>query len=145
MKLTEIVAQDKELGAFLINTQKNKKSLLTGINERNLPLILLELLKQNNVLIIIEENENKAQRLVDNLAPILPEEKVQYFAVDSTLATQRATASPDELAQRIKALHLLLSGDSGIVVTTAQGLEYQLNPKDSYIRGNKLIKSWARI
>lgn len=140
MKLTEIVAQDKELGAFLINTQKNKKSLLTGINERNLPLILLELLKQNNVLIIIEENENKAQRLVDNLAPILPEEKVQYFAVDSTLATQRATASPDELAQRIKALHLLLSGDSGIVVTTAQGLEYQLNPKDSYIRGNKLIK-----
>lgn len=61
MKLTEIVAQDKELGAFLINTNKNNKSLLTGINERNLPLILLELLKQNNTLLIIEENENKAK------------------------------------------------------------------------------------
>lgn len=140
MKLTEIVAQDKELGAFLINTNKNNKSLLTGINERNLPLILLELLKQNNTLLIIEENENKAQRLVDNLAPLLPEEKVQYFAVDSTLATQRATASPDELAQRIKALHLLLSEENGIVVTTAQGLEYQLNSKDSYTKSNKLIK-----
>ncbi|KRL62564.1 transcription-repair coupling factor [Lactobacillus psittaci] len=132
MNLNEIIAQDQELGAFLVKTNKVEKSLLTGISESSLPLLVNQLVNQDKSLILVLENENKAEQVLDNLSGILDEEQVAYFPVDPTLATQKATASPDELSQRIKALTFLASGKSGIVITCLQGLQYELAPKEQY-------------
>ena len=132
MRLTEILDKDQDLNNFISKTKQVKNSLITGANAGAFSLLLKQITtKLAAPLILIEENESKAQNLYGELSAIMADETVQIFPVDATIATQTAVSSPDELSSRIQALNFLLSGKAGIVVTTPQGLQYKLtNPTD---------------
>ena len=129
MRLTDFISKDQDLTNFIQKTSQVKNSLITGANAGAFSLFLKQIVLQKKVpLLLIEENENKAQNLYNELSGIMDDGLVQYFSVDSTLATQNAVASPDELSNRLQSLNFLLTGKAGIVVTTPQGLQYKLSP-----------------
>lgn len=141
MKLTDIVAQDKKLSNFLDKTLKVKNSLLTGVNPGAFAMLLLQMLvKLKKPLLLVEESENKMQNIASALNAILPDKMVYTFPLDATIATQSAIASPDELGQRIDALNFLLTNKSGVVITTAQGLQYKLSKPELFTAGVKKLQ-----
>lgn len=141
MKITDIIAQDKDLSNFINKVPTVKNSLLTGTNSGALAILLLQVATQlNKPIILVEETESKAQSLAAQLAAIMPN-MVKTFPVDDSIATQSAIASPDELGQRVSALNFLLANKPGYVITTAQGLQFKLAPRNQYLNATKVFKS----
>lgn len=133
MRLTDLIEKDQDLTAFIAKAAQVKNSLITGANAGAFSLLLCQIvttLKQP--LILIEENENKAQKLYSELNAVMPDGTVQIFPLDATIATQTAISSPDELSSRIQTLNFLLSKQLGIVVTTPQGMQYELSQPEQY-------------
>lgn len=128
MKFNELISQDQALTDFLNDTKNKQNSLLTGVNSGALPVLIMQLVQTHHrPLLLVEENEHKAQNVYAALHEALADETVHLFSVDSTLATAGATASADELAARLDALRFLLAGQAGVVVTTPQGLQMKLS------------------
>ena len=133
MRLTNIIEKDHDLINFIANVSKVKNSLITGANAGAFDLLLCQIVKTlSKPLILLEENENKAQKIYTELDALMPEESVQIFPIDASIATQTAVTSPDELSSRIQALDFLLSQKPGIVVATPQGLQYKLSAPEKY-------------
>ncbi|PXY85015.1 transcription-repair coupling factor [Lactobacillus melliventris] len=133
MRLTNIIEKDHDLINFIANTSNTKNSLITGANAGAFDLLLCQIVETlQKPLVVLEENENKAQKLYSELNAIMPEDSVQIFPVDASIATQTAVTSPDELSSRIQALNFLLSQNQGIVITTPQGLQYKLSKPQEY-------------
>lgn len=133
MHLTNLIEKDQSLTDFIIKISKVKNSLITGANAGAFNLLLCQIVAYlDKPLILIEENENKAQKIFNELSRIMPDNSVQIFSLDATIATQSAVSSPDELSSRIQALNFLLSRKKGIVVTTPQGLQYKLSDPSDY-------------
>ena len=105
MNITELIKKDKELNNFIEKAPVEKRSLLTGVNSGAFVAVLMQMLKAwQQPLILVEDNEEKAQTLLDELGNLLPDDMVFGFPVDATIATQTAIASPDELSQRLQTL-----------------------------------------
>ncbi|KJY54618.1 Transcriptional repair coupling factor [Lactobacillus kullabergensis] len=133
MRLTNIIEKDHDLINFIANVSKVKNSLITGANAGAFDLLLCQIVKTlSKPLILLEENENKAQKIYTELDALMPEESVQIFPVDASIATQTAVTSPDELSSRIQAINFLLSQKPGIVVATPQALQYKLSAPEKY-------------
>ncbi|WP_278340745.1 hypothetical protein, partial [Lactobacillus acetotolerans] len=105
MRLTNFLQKDQDLNNFIEKTKRVKNSLITGANAGAFSLLVKQIVDQLNVpLILIEENENKAQKVYGELNEIMADGSVQLFPVDATIATQTAVSSPDELSARIQTL-----------------------------------------
>lgn len=144
MQISEILKKDQQLNNFIEQVPSSKKSLLTGVNEGAFSAVLNQLLLElHRPMILVEENEDKAQRIQSELSSILDDEIVHIFPVDSTIATQGAVASPDELSERLSALKFLLSNRPGVVVTTPQSLQYQLSAPEVFAKANRIFKVGA--
>ncbi|RMC38512.1 transcription-repair coupling factor [Lactobacillus sp. ESL0236] len=132
MRLTNLIEKDQELTNFIAKTVNVKNSLITGANAGAFSVLLCQLVSElDRPIILIEENENKVQKLYGELKQLMPDGRVQLFPLNATIATQAAVSSPDELSSRIQALNFLLTGEQGIVLTTPQGMQYKLsNPKE---------------
>ena len=96
-------------------------------------------------MILVEDSEEKAQTLLDELGNLLPDDMVFSFPVDATIATQTATASPDEVSQRLQALQFLTEKRAGIVVVTAQALQYKLSDPRDFIKTKQVFKPEAEF
>ena len=142
MRLTEIIAKDHDLTDFINRTTTVKNSLITGANAGAFDMLLCQIVMTlARPIILLEENENKAQKIYSELVQLLPEESVQIFPVDATIATQTAVTSPDELSSRIQALNFLLSAEKGVVVATPQALQYKLSAPTDYQAARREFKS----
>lgn len=142
MRLTEIIAKDHDLTDFINRTTTVKNSLITGANVGAFDMLLCQIVMTlARPIILLEENENKAQKIYSELVQLLPEESVQIFPVDATIATQTAVTSPDELSSRIQALNFLLSAEKGVVVATPQALQYKLSAPADYQAARREFKS----
>ena len=142
MRLTEIIAKDHDLTDFINSTTTVKNSLITGANAGAFDMLLCQIVMTlARPIILLEENENKAQKIYSELVQLLPEESVQIFPVDATIATQTAVTSPDELSSRIQALNFLLSAEKGVVVATPQALQYKLSAPADYQAARREFKS----
>lgn len=138
MRLTEILKKDQDLNNFIAKTKQVKNSLITGANAGAFSLLLKQIISELDApLILIEENESKAQNLYGELNSILEDDAGHYFPVDATIATQTAVSSPDELSSRIQSLNFLLSNKPGIVVTTPQGLQYKLSSPADFAKARR--------
>ncbi len=105
MNITELLNKDKDLNNFINKVPKEKRSLLTGVNSGAFSAVLMQMLSTwQRPLILVEDSEDKAQMLLDELGNLLPDNMVFSFPVDATIATQTAIASPDELSQRLQTL-----------------------------------------
>ena len=142
MRLTEIIAKDHDLTDFINRTTTVKNSLITGAIAGSFDMLLCQIVMTlARPIILLEENENKAQKIYSELVQLLPEESVQIFPVDATIATQTAVTSPDELSSRIQALNFLLSAEKGVVVATPQALQYKLSAPADYQAARREFKS----
>lgn len=140
MQVSEIIAEDKELDSFIQKAPTSSRSLLTGVNDGAFSAIVLQILRESNKpLILVEETEDKAQRLQSELSNLLNDEIVHIFPIDATIATQSAIASPDELSQRLSAVNFLQSKRPGIVITVPQGLQYKLSDPKVFSQSEKIF------
>ena len=72
MRLTEILDKDQDLNNFISKTKQVKNSLITGANAGAFSLLLKQITtKLAAPLILIEENESKAQNLYGELSAIM--------------------------------------------------------------------------
>lgn len=146
MNITELIKKDKELNNFIEKAPVEKRSLLTGVNSGAFAAVLMQMLKAwQQPLILVEDNEEKAQTLLDELGNLLPDDMVFGFPVDATIATQTAIASPDELSQRLQTLEFLAEKRAGIVVVTPQALQYKLSDPRDFTKAKKIFKSEAEF
>ena len=146
MNITELLSKDKELNTFIEQAPKEKRSLLTGVNSGAFAAVLMQMLKKlQQPMILVEDSEEKAQTLLDELGNLLPDDMVFSFPVDATIATQTATASPDEVSQRLQALQFLTEKRAGIVVVTAQALQYKLSDPRDFIKTKQVFKPEAEF
>ena len=146
MNITELIKKDKELNNFIEKAPVEKRSLLTGVNSGAFAAVLMQMLKAwQQPLILVEDNEEKAQTLLDELGNLLPDDMVFGFPVDATIATQTAIASPDELSQRLQTLEFLAEKRAGIVVVTPQALQYKLSDTRDFTKAKKIFKSEAEF
>ena len=91
MRLTNIIEKDHDLINFISNVSKVKNSLITGANAGAFDLLLCQIVKTlSKPLILLEENENKAQKIYTELDALMPEESVQIFPIHASIATQTA-------------------------------------------------------
>ncbi|MDN6028456.1 MAG: transcription-repair coupling factor [Lactobacillus sp.] len=133
MKLTDFLTTDQALVTFLSQLKQVKNSLLTGASAGAFSLLIKGLVALNeDPIMLVMPDENKAQTMYAVLNEVLATDQVQLFPVDATLAMQSAVSSPDFLSHRIQALNFLLSGQAGVVVTTPQGLQYPLSPAKQF-------------
>ncbi|MBP2057283.1 transcription-repair coupling factor (superfamily II helicase) [Lactobacillus colini] len=140
MQVSEIITQDKELNKFIYQAPTSPRSLITGVNDGAFSPVILQILNTlHKPLIIVEESEDKAQRLQSELSSLLGDEIVHMFPIDATIATQSAIASPDELSQRLNALNFLKSGRPGIIITIPQGLQYQLSDPKLFSKSERIF------
>ena len=140
MQVSEIINQDKDLNKFIDNVPDSKKSLLTGVNPGAFNAVLKQFVKTiRHSILLVEENEDRAQRIASDLEAVV-DAPVVSFPVDSSLATQAAVASPDELSQRLEALQFLLSDRPGIVVATPQALQYKLSDPEEFAKASRSLK-----
>ena len=80
MRLTEILKEDQDLNNFIAKTKQVKNSLITGANAGAFSLLLKQIVTELDApLILVEENENKAQNLYGELSAILPDDSVKIF------------------------------------------------------------------
>lgn len=138
MQVIDFLKKDQGVTAFIAKTSRIKNSLLTGVERGAFAVLIQAYLAQvGQPLLLIEENEYKAQERYNDLSRLLADDDLELFALDGNLATQTAVSSPDELSSRIQCLNLLLSGRPGVVIATPQGLQYPLSAPALFKKGQK--------
>lgn len=127
MQLIDCFNQNKQLETFIENLKPQSQQMLTGLTGSAKTLFLAYLLRRTaQPLLVIEPDSYHASQLADDLSQLLPDEQVQVFLLESSIATQIAVSSPESLSQRLKTLDFLQAQETGIVVTSIAGLEYVL-------------------
>lgn len=127
MQLIDCFNQNKQLETFIENLKPQSQQMLTGLTGSAKTLFLAYLLRKTaQPLLVIEPDSYHASQLADDLSQLLPDEQVQVFLLESSIATQIAVSSPESLSQRLKTLDFLQAQETGIVVTSIAGLEYVL-------------------
>ncbi|AYE37536.1 transcription-repair coupling factor [Companilactobacillus zhachilii] len=129
MNLINFITNKLNLGEFINQVKPDTKNLLTGLTGSTISLFALETLKQTGKKLLIVENTNfHANKIYDDLN-LLDSDSVHIFPVEESISTELATSSPDELSQRLDSLSFLASDQSGILVTSIAGMEYELSAK----------------
>ncbi|AUI72568.1 transcription-repair coupling factor [Companilactobacillus alimentarius] len=132
MDLINFITNKLNLGEFISQVKPETNNLLTGLTGSTISLFALETLRETNKKILIVENTNfHANKLYDDLN-LLDSDAVHIFPVEESISTELATSSPDELSQRLDTLSFLASDESGIVVTSVAGMEYELSAKELF-------------
>lgn len=127
MQLIDCFNQNKQLETFIENLKPQSQQMLTGLTGSAKTLFLAHLLRKTvQSLLVVEPDSYHASQLADDLSQLLPDEQVQVFLLESSIATQIAVSSPESLSQRLKTLDFLQAQKTGIVVTSIAGLEYVL-------------------
>ena len=127
MQLIDCFNQNKQLETFIENLKPQSQQMLTGLTGSAKTLFLAYLLRKTaQPLLVVEPDSYHASQLADDLSQLLPDEQVQVFLLESSIATQIAVSSPESLSQRLKTLDFLQAQKAGIVVTSIAGLEYVL-------------------
>ncbi|MDR7074857.1 transcription-repair coupling factor [Fictibacillus barbaricus] len=80
--------------------------------------------------LVITHNLYQAQKLYEDLASLLGEDKVYLYPVNDLLSSEMAISSPELKSQRIETLNFLSSGSNGVIITPVAGLRRFLPPAD---------------
>ncbi|MEJ6348072.1 transcription-repair coupling factor [Holzapfeliella sp. He02] len=137
MKIIDFINKSDPFTEFISQTQKSKRSLLTGVNPNAQPIFLQSILKQvEEPMLVVMESTHKAAGLYQSLSAIMTTDNLHYFDVDPLIATQGAISSTEALTNRIEALNFLTTQQAGIVVTTPQSLAYPLTSPKAFAAAN---------
>lgn len=88
-------------------------------------------------LVIVTSTHNEAEKLADELASLLGDDKIYQFFADDMPAAEFIFASQDRMASRLTALNFLLDQSaSGVLVTSLVGTKVLLPSPDLYQSGS---------
>ncbi|MGF7035738.1 transcription-repair coupling factor (superfamily II helicase) [Paenibacillus mucilaginosus] len=118
-----------------------REQLIAGLTGSSRQVMLASLFEElQQPLFVVTHNMFAAQKMFEDLAELLPPEKVLLFPAQELLAAEAAIASPEMLAQRIDALARLAAGFRGLVVVPYAGMR-RLLPDQASIAAAQMIVS----
>lgn len=101
----------------------NDKQLITGIAGSARTLFLQSLLDvKEKQIVVVTQNGYHANQLLTDLTGLIPDDQLFLFSVDDMLHAEMAVSSPEARAERVKALHFLLSKKPGIIIAPLAGV-----------------------
>ncbi|WP_426450010.1 transcription-repair coupling factor [Paenibacillus sp. S-38] len=118
-----------------------REQLIAGLTGSSRQVMLASLFEElQQPLFVVTHNMFAAQKMFEDLAELLPPEKVLLFPAQELLAAEAAIASPEMLAQRIDALARLAAGFRGLVVVPYAGMR-RLLPDQASIAAAQMTVS----
>ena len=118
-----------------------KEQLVTGLSGSSRSLLMSSLYQNGKrPILIVTHNLLQAQKVVDDLVSLLPNEKIYLFPTNEMIAAEMSVSSPELRAQRIAALNHFSTGKGGILVTPLAGLKKQLPPKEEWTKNQLVLK-----
>lgn len=121
-------------------------ALITHVPDGYDTLLLSELSKKEKQIVYIARDEERAQRLKDQLAFFKPYHKVLFFPAWDCLPFDRNSPHPDVLAQRLDTLtYLATSDDPYVLITTIQAWLQKLPPRQEFIGKTMILKKGKEV
>lgn len=112
-----------------------KEQLVSGLSGSARTLFIASLYKETKkTIVVITHNLLQAQKLFDDLASLVSEEKVFIYSVNELISSEIAIASPEMRAQRIEVLNELSTSFSGIVIVPMAGARRLIPPKNVWLK-----------
>lgn len=109
-----------------------REQLIAGLTGSSRQVMLASLYEElERPLFVVTHNMFSAQKMFEDLAELLPSDKVLLFPAQELLAAEAAIASPEMLAQRVDALSRLAGDFRGVVVVPYAGMRRLLPSRDS--------------
>lgn len=109
-------------------------ALITHVPDGYDALLLSELSDKGKSIVYIARDEERAQRLKDQLSFFKPAHKVLYFPAWDCLPFDRNSPHPDILAQRLDTLTFLAtSSESYVLITSIEAWLQKLPPRKEFV------------
>ncbi|MCZ8523704.1 MULTISPECIES: transcription-repair coupling factor [Paenibacillus] len=140
--LIQAFSEDNDFKSVISGIRSGmKEQLIAGLTGSSRQVMLASLFEElQQPLFVVTHNMFAAQKMFEDLAELLPPEKVMLFPAQELLAAEAAIASPEMLAQRIDALSRLAAGFRGLVVVPYAGMR-RLLPDHASIASAQLTVS----
>lgn len=118
-----------------------REQLVTGLSGSSRSLLMSALFHNGKrPVMIVTHNLLQAQKIVDDLMMLLPNEKICLFPTNEMIAAEMSVSSPELRAQRLIALNHFSTSEKGILVTSIAGLKKQLPPKTEWLNNQLVLK-----
>ncbi|MGG1596845.1 transcription-repair coupling factor [Paenibacillus naphthalenovorans] len=118
-----------------------REQLIAGLTGSSRQVMLASLYEElERPLFVVTHNMFSAQKMYEDLAELLPGDRVLLFPAQELLAAEAAIASPEMLAQRVDALSRLAGDFRGIVVVPYAGMRRLLPSRDSIVQAQFRIE-----
>lgn len=129
--LLEAFAQDADFQSVVDGARKGlREQLVAGLVGSSRQVLIAALHRElGQPVLVSTHNMFSAQKLVEDLKELLPEERVLLYPANELMITEMAAASPETMAQRIQALNRMAGGFDGIVIAPFAGLRKLLPAK----------------
>ncbi len=111
---------------------------LSGVPSGFEPFVFKKLLKTNDVLVHVAQNEKRLNFLADLLHHLMPKQKVLLLPPWDTVPYDRTAPSPEVLGIQIDTLTELAKGIKNTIVLTSVGVWSQLLPPKDFFKGTAL-------
>ncbi|WP_166245718.1 transcription-repair coupling factor [Paenibacillus turpanensis] len=129
-ELLEVFSRDSDFRAVLEGVKAGMKeqmvSGLSGSVRQVMSAAFYHELKRP--IVIVTHNMFSAQKIVEDMAELLPKDQVLFLPGNESIAAEAAIASPEISSQRIEALSKIASGFRGVIVTPYASVRKLLPP-----------------
>jgi len=110
-------------GGVLTSLHGSSLSLIAALLQRDRPAQTL----------VVAPKLDDAEDLAQDLSTLLPETPVRLFPEFEILPYEKRSPYKGITGQQVEVLHHLLSGESCIVVTSAKGLKWKVQPAEEIL------------
>lgn len=123
MKLSQILTTLPQYDQLITAIPNKDRQLVTGMNDSSM-VLLIDTLFENltKPMLIVCDTLYHAEQMMDDLSNLVNNNQLYEFPVEETVAAEIATSSPDYRAQRVTALHALITKKPAVVVTSVSGI-----------------------
>ncbi len=134
--LQKVMLQLNETQAVIAGIKENlREQLVSGLTGSSRALFIAAIEEQTNKsIVVVTHNLLQAQKLYEDLAHLIDEDKLFLYPANELLASELGIASPELRAQRIETLNYMASGRQGVFVVPMAGLSKD-PPSSFYLEG----------
>lgn len=125
---------DKDIEAITGGLDANfREQLVTGLSGTAKNIVFGQIVRETGrPIMVVTHSLLQAQKVLDDLAELLPDRKVSLFPVNDLIAAESSFASPEFRAARIEVLSDLAKKSDNIIVVPVAGLRKVLPSKSRW-------------
>jgi len=140
MELTGILAASAQLQQLVAGLKQGGRHVMTGISGTARTAYLAALQQQTRQpMVIVSDSQFHAEQLAEDLGAFLGEAHVAVFPAEETIQAEVAVTSLDTRLARVRALHLLLTDEQAVIVTSVAGVNRYLPPVADFAAAQLVI------